>query len=108
MVWFILQDIYYRKAKEEGWRARSAFKLLQIDEEFNIFEGPELPLPLRFLRFLIIYLYNWGLDETYYTISWFSNDQCMYVFLGIIFTGYPQTICIKCIYLLSRLLSSFK
>ncbi|XP_048497194.1 uncharacterized protein LOC104889093 isoform X4 [Beta vulgaris subsp. vulgaris] len=27
------------KAKEEGWRARSAFKLLQIDEEFNIFEG---------------------------------------------------------------------
>lgn len=35
----LLQDIYYRKAKEEGWRARSAFKLLQIDEEFNIFEG---------------------------------------------------------------------
>ncbi|MFS7983668.1 putative plus-end-directed kinesin ATPase [Helianthus anomalus] len=31
-------DIYYRKAKE-GWRARSAFKLLQIDEEFNIFQG---------------------------------------------------------------------
>jgi len=33
------RDIYYRKAKEEGWRARSAFKLLQIDEQFNIFEG---------------------------------------------------------------------
>ncbi|KAJ3672541.1 hypothetical protein LUZ60_007262 [Juncus effusus] len=33
------RDIYYRKAKEEGWRARSAFKLLQIDEEFNIFHG---------------------------------------------------------------------
>ncbi|KAK7331929.1 hypothetical protein VNO80_28674 [Phaseolus coccineus] len=33
------RDIYYRKAKEEGWRARSAFKLLQIDEEFDIFEG---------------------------------------------------------------------
>ncbi|KAL6071209.1 putative tRNA (cytidine(32)/guanosine(34)-2'-O)-methyltransferase, variant 2 [Balamuthia mandrillaris] len=33
------RDIYYRKAKEEGWRARSAFKLLQIDEEFNIFEN---------------------------------------------------------------------
>ncbi len=30
------RDIYYRKAKEEGWRARSAFKLLQIDEEFGI------------------------------------------------------------------------
>lgn len=33
------RDIYYRKAKEEGWRARSAFKLLQIDEQFNVFEG---------------------------------------------------------------------
>ena len=33
------RDIYYRLAKEEGWRARSAFKLLQINEEFNIFEG---------------------------------------------------------------------
>ena len=31
------RDIYYRKAKEEGWRARSAFKLLQIDESFDIF-----------------------------------------------------------------------
>ncbi|GIY65449.1 hypothetical protein CDAR_3971 [Caerostris darwini] len=33
------RDIYYRLAKEEGWRARSAFKLLQINEEFGIFEG---------------------------------------------------------------------
>jgi len=33
------RDVYYRKAKEEGWRARSAFKLLQIDEQFNIFEN---------------------------------------------------------------------
>eukprot|EP01105_Mastigella_eilhardi_P005184 TRINITY_DN16955_c0_g1_i1.p1 TRINITY_DN16955_c0_g1~~TRINITY_DN16955_c0_g1_i1.p1 ORF type:complete len:307 (-),score=76.67 TRINITY_DN16955_c0_g1_i1:96-980(-) len=33
------RDIYYRKAKEEGWRARSAFKLLQIDEEFHILQG---------------------------------------------------------------------
>jgi tRNA (cytidine32/guanosine34-2'-O)-methyltransferase len=33
------RDIYYRKAKEEGWRARSAFKLLQIDEVFDIFAG---------------------------------------------------------------------
>lgn len=33
------RDIYYRKAKEEGWRARSAFKLLQVDEAFNIFQG---------------------------------------------------------------------
>nr|CAI5840420.1 unnamed protein product [Callosobruchus analis] len=33
------RDIYYRKAKEQGWRARSAFKLLQIDEKFHIFDG---------------------------------------------------------------------
>ncbi|XP_072174876.1 uncharacterized protein [Diadema setosum] len=33
------RDIYYRLAKEEGWRARSAFKLLQINEEFDIFKG---------------------------------------------------------------------
>ena len=36
------RDIYYRKAKEEGWRARSAFKLLQVDESFNIFQGRPL------------------------------------------------------------------
>lgn len=33
------RDIYYRKAKEEGWRARSAFKLLQIDAAFGILNG---------------------------------------------------------------------
>lgn len=32
------RDLYYRKAKEEGWRARSAFKLLQLDEEFALFK----------------------------------------------------------------------
>ncbi|CAH2317105.1 tRNA (cytidine(32) guanosine(34)-2 -O)-methyltransferase [Pelobates cultripes] len=33
------RDIYYRLAKEEGWRARSAFKLLQLDEEYRLFRG---------------------------------------------------------------------
>ena len=33
------RDIFYRKAKEEGWRARSAYKLLQLDDAFQIFEG---------------------------------------------------------------------
>lgn len=31
--------MYYRLAKENGWRARSAFKLLQLDEEFQLFKG---------------------------------------------------------------------
>lgn len=33
------RDLYYRRAKEEGWRARSAFKLLQLDEQFGLFAG---------------------------------------------------------------------
>ena len=33
------RDIYYRKAKEEGYRARSAYKLLQVDAEFDVFAG---------------------------------------------------------------------
>lgn len=33
------RDIYYRKAKEEGWRARSAYKLMQIDDMFQILSG---------------------------------------------------------------------
>ena len=33
------RDIYYRKAKEEGWRARSAFKLLQVDDAFGVLTG---------------------------------------------------------------------
>ena len=33
------RDIFYRKAKEVGYRARSAFKLLQIDDEYDLFTG---------------------------------------------------------------------
>lgn len=35
------RDIYYRRAKEVGFRARSAFKLIQIDNEFRLFDGVE-------------------------------------------------------------------
>jgi len=46
------RDVFYRKAKEEGWRARSAYKLIQVDEVFDIFAGwsaaaMRLLLPLR-------------------------------------------------------------
>lgn len=33
------RDAYYRLAKEQGWRARSVYKLMQIDEQFEIFKG---------------------------------------------------------------------
>lgn len=33
------RDVYYREAKKEGFRARSAFKLLQIDEELGLLKG---------------------------------------------------------------------
>lgn len=32
------RDLYYRKAKEEGFRARSAYKLLQLNEEFHFLD----------------------------------------------------------------------
>ncbi|KAL7554192.1 hypothetical protein ACHAWF_017594 [Thalassiosira exigua] len=31
------RDVYYRAAKDAGYRARSAYKLLQIDAEFDLF-----------------------------------------------------------------------
>lgn len=33
------KDLYYRKAKEEGFRARSVYKLKEINENFNILEN---------------------------------------------------------------------
>mmetsp|Transcript_21289 Transcript_21289/g.24203 ORF Transcript_21289/g.24203 Transcript_21289/m.24203 type:complete len:351 (+) Transcript_21289:55-1107(+) len=38
------RDVFYRRAKESGYRARSAYKLLQIDNEFNLFNDESLPV----------------------------------------------------------------
>ena len=38
------QDVYYRAAKEFGYRARSAFKLLQIDRHFHLLSPGTAPL----------------------------------------------------------------
>lgn len=40
------RDIYYRKAKEVGFRARSAFKLLQLDEEYDLLDGARFVVDL--------------------------------------------------------------
>jgi tRNA (cytidine32/guanosine34-2'-O)-methyltransferase len=40
------RDIFYRKAKEEGWRARSAYKLLQVDEQFKVLASVERAVDL--------------------------------------------------------------
>jgi 23S rRNA (uridine2552-2'-O)-methyltransferase len=39
--WVIKQrrDIYVRQSKVDGYRARSAYKLIEIDEKFKIFKG---------------------------------------------------------------------
>lgn len=43
---FKIQDPYFKKAKAEGYRARSAFKLIEIDEKFRIFKKGQSVLDL--------------------------------------------------------------
>lgn len=34
-----LNDPYVKKAKDEGWRSRAAFKLIELDERFDLLKG---------------------------------------------------------------------
>lgn len=34
-----LNDPYVKKAKAEGWRSRAAFKLIELDEKYNLLKG---------------------------------------------------------------------
>jgi len=43
---FKIQDPYFKKAKKEGYRARSAFKLIELDEKFRIFKKEQNVLDL--------------------------------------------------------------
>ncbi len=40
------RDIYYRLHKSAGYRARSAFKLLHLDEVFGLFDGVQTVVDL--------------------------------------------------------------
>ncbi|WVQ76184.1 hypothetical protein IAR50_005844 [Cryptococcus sp. DSM 104548] len=40
------RDVYYRKAKSAAYRARSAYKLLHLSEEFDLFTGVETAVDL--------------------------------------------------------------
>jgi 23S rRNA (uridine2552-2'-O)-methyltransferase len=40
------QDGYYKKAKKEGYRSRSAYKLLQMNRRYNLMKGKDTVLDL--------------------------------------------------------------
>ena len=40
------RDIYTKKAKQEGYRSRAAYKLLQIDEKFRLFHDKQIVIDL--------------------------------------------------------------
>lgn len=39
-------EFYYKKAKSEGYKARSAYKLIQMDEKFNLFKKNQIIVDL--------------------------------------------------------------
>jgi 23S rRNA (uridine2552-2'-O)-methyltransferase len=41
-----LRDTYYKKAKQQGYRSRAAYKLLELQERFRIFKTGQLVIDL--------------------------------------------------------------
>src|SRR3990170_304012 len=41
-----LRDTYYKKAKQEGYRSRAAYKLAELQERFHIFKAGQLVVDL--------------------------------------------------------------
>jgi 23S rRNA (uridine2552-2'-O)-methyltransferase len=46
MARFVLKDSYYKKAKKDGFRARSAFKLEEIQQKFSLIKKGDVVLDL--------------------------------------------------------------
>ena len=43
---YIVKDTFYKKAKREGYRARSAYKLEEIQKKFNVIKKGDRVLDL--------------------------------------------------------------
>lgn len=71
------RDIYYRLAKEEGWRARSAYKLLHIDEEYSILSG-QGNNTVKWKQ-----LASWGVWHTN-SVYCGQKDRCRWYFIFIV------------------------
>ncbi len=46
MARFVLKDPFYKKAKEEGFRARSAYKLKEIDAKYHVIKKGDVVMDL--------------------------------------------------------------
>ncbi|HOC45317.1 MAG TPA: RlmE family RNA methyltransferase, partial [Syntrophorhabdaceae bacterium] len=46
MARFVLKDPFYKKAKEEGFRARSVYKLKDIDAKYHVIKKGDIVIDL--------------------------------------------------------------
>lgn len=79
---FIIKDKYFHKAKKEGFRARSVFKLEEIQKKFELIH-PQMKVcdigaaPWSFMQFIKRIIKEWGLligiDIKKIDIIWWKN-----------------------------------